>query len=210
MRGSPVRIRVAAPSFQAKTSTYRIIDRILTLPIVPFCARLWGCTVQKRAQAASPVNGSGAARASGHATVGAGRGSRQARHGVRQVAASLVLASVALTALAGPAAADEFHDPRFQAEKGDPSCARHTEGECGASPQWLLAAKERATEANRLRLTVSRNAADNPTDCNVRIGKAAVRYLASGNDAFLFGLWLAQYHTELLQPAVCTMPVVRP
>ena len=53
------------------------------------------------------------------------------------------------------------------------------------------------------------SAADKPTDCNVRIGTVAVRYLAAGNDAFLFGLWLAQYHPELLQPAECTVPVVR-
>jgi hypothetical protein len=121
---------------------------------------------------------------------------------------------MALTALAGPAAADEFHDPSFQAEKADSeaACAHHSTvpvSGCSPRPAWLLAAKERAYEANRLRLTVSRNAADKPTTCNVRIGAVAVRYLASGNDAFLFGLWLAQYHRELLQPAECTAPLVR-
>jgi hypothetical protein len=51
MRGSGVRILFAAPLSQAITATYKFLDRILTLPIVPFCARLCGCAVQKRAQA---------------------------------------------------------------------------------------------------------------------------------------------------------------
>jgi len=100
-------------------------------------------------------------------------------------------------------AADEFHDLQFQAERGDPACkgARF----CGPSPQWLKGAQERQSRGNELRRSVSENAAEHPTECNINIGTSAVRYLQTGNDPFLFGLWLAKYHSDWLRGPGCNL-----